>query len=221
MPAAHRTRTPQPPDPSEIEFRYAMQVPIGDPYDPGRLFDRWHVTMQRVLWSDDDESELTQLAHASAVVIHPFRFLHERSIFDAADEDGGDLNDLVTAAIAADGHLAEDLQVQLAMDGSGLLFLDNVTVAEERRGHGYGWQLAAELIVTLGHRCAAVLIFPAPPGGRSQMSDVEHEAACRGLAGYWERLGFFPAGRDNLYLLDPAVANPELLEALGPGRYIG
>lgn len=220
MPVAAR-RTPQPPDPGEVEFTYTMQVPNGDPHDPQRMFDFWDVTMRRVSWTDDiSEPERSELAHARAVGIHPERFRRARSIFDASDEVGDDLDQLVTTAIGADGYLAEDLQDQVAGMESSLLFLDNVTVAEEHRGHGYGWQLAADLIVTLAHGCAAVVTFPAPPGGHSQMNDAEREAACRRLADYWERLGFFPAGRDNLYLLDPAVENPELKEALGPGRYI-
>lgn len=211
-------RLPPPADPLSTEFSYQLRVPSGNPYDPGRLFDTWHVDMHSVSFSEDpSEDERTLLARAAAVVINPFRFLRARPLHEAADELGGDLYDLAATAFGPDGFLAEDLAEQAEAVEAGVLFLDRVEVVPEHRGHGYGWQLAADLITTLGRGCGAVVTFPAPYDGRADSQ--EREDACARLSVYWSRIGFFDAGRDNLHLLDRALVNPGLDAMLGEGRH--
>ena len=216
--SAPASNGPQPVDPTTFEFRYQLHVPSGDPLGPWRLFDRWQVVMEQLRWPDGaGEPERTPVAHATAVLVRPFRCLYERLLFDAADEAGGDLATLVEVAFSPDGFLEDDLLDQVFEAGANVLFLDNVTVEQAHRGNGYGWQIAADLIVTLSGGCAAAVTFPAPVHGSAD--EGEYAAACQKLADYWSATGFFDAGRDNLFLLDLADPHLGLLAALGPGRY--
>ena len=116
------------------------------------------------------------------------------------------------ASIYSSGFLDSSVVEEPISDG--VLVLHSIAIRPEHRGKGYGLRVTRKIIETLGYRCGAVLLKPAPLQFSAREADKEwmsrmgmsafgtdREIAIRKLTDYWNVLDLRPTKDPSIYCI--------------------
>lgn len=171
----------------------------------------WHVTATAHHWDDEDSGggKTEAVAHINLVK----GSLVYQSLWDELDATEADVSTVASAVLdLRNGDLREEVIERTDGNGSSLLILNSVQLADRWRGFGVGALLAGEAILGLDGDAHVVATYPAPFDGSEGEA---RDRAIRKLQRVWTQLGFSHLS-DGVYILDPARV--ELQEAVNRMR---